>query len=67
MAGLGPFKPFWATNERHSFGVLAWAKHGLSNVALQGNRSRSAAISQRGHGYDNPDNLVQTLFFSCRP
>jgi len=64
---LGPLKRFWAMLERHWFGVLAWAKHGLSNAALEGNNSRVRGISQRGHGYRNPDNLMQILFFSCRP
>jgi transposase len=62
---LSPLKRFWAMIERHWFGVLAWAKHGLSNAALEGNNSRVRGISQRGHGYRNPENLMQILYFSC--
>ncbi|HEX7508956.1 MAG TPA: ISL3 family transposase, partial [Polyangia bacterium] len=62
---LGPFKRFWNMIERHWSGVIAWAKHGLSNAALEGNNSRVRGISQRGHGYRNPDNLMQILYFSC--
>lgn len=62
---LGPLQRFWAMIERHWFGVLAWAKHGLSNAALEGNNSRVRGISQRGHGYRNPENLMQILYFSC--
>ena len=64
---LGPLCRFWAMIERHWFGVLAWAKHGLTNAALEGNNSRIRGISQRGHGYRSPDNLIQVLYFSCRP
>lgn len=64
---LSPLKRFWAMIKRHWFGVLAWATHGLSNAALEGNNSRVRGISQRGHGYRNPDNLMQILYFSCRP
>jgi len=64
---LAPLKRFWNMIERHWSGVIAWAKHGLSNAALEGNNSRIRGISQRGHGYRNPDNLMQILYFSCCP
>jgi transposase len=53
--------------ERHWAGVIAWAKHRLSNAVLEGNNSRIPGISQRGHGYRNPENLMQILYFSCCP
>ena len=62
---LPPLRRFWNMIQRHWRGVLAWAKHGLSNAALEGNNSRARGISQRGHGYRNPDNLMQILYFSC--
>jgi len=64
---LGPLKRFWNMIERHWQGVVAWAKHGISNAALEGNNSRVRGISQRGHGYRNPENLMQILYFSCCP
>ena len=64
---LAPLVRFWAMIGRHWHGVLAWAKHRLSNAALEGNNSRVRGISQRAHGYRNPDNLMQILYFSCRP
>lgn len=51
----------------HGAPMLGVAKHGLSNAALEGNNSRVRGISQRGHGYRNPDNLMQILYFSCCP
>jgi len=62
---ISPLKRFWAMLETHWFGVLAWAKHGLSNAALEGNNARIRGISHRAHGYRNPDNLMQILYFSC--
>ena len=46
---------------RHVDGVVAWARCRLTNAALEGNNSRIRAISQRGHGYRNPDNLMVVL------
>jgi transposase len=62
---IGPLNRFWQMIERHWFGVLGWAKHGLTNAALEGNNSRIRGISQRAHGYRNPSNLMQILYFSC--
>jgi transposase len=41
---------------RHIDGVVAWARHRLTNAALEGNNNRVRAISQRAraHGYRNP-------------
>jgi transposase len=62
---IAPLMRFWQMIERHWYGVLAWAKHGLSNAALEGNNARIRGISQRAHGYRNPGNLMQILYFSC--
>jgi transposase len=47
---------------RHIDGVVAWARHRLTNAALEGNNSRVRAISQRAHGYRNPNNLMLVLY-----
>jgi transposase len=47
---------------RHVDGVVAWARHRMTNAALEGNNSRVRAISQRGHGYRNPNNLMLVLY-----
>jgi transposase len=46
---------------RHIDGVVSWARHRLTNAALEGNNSRVRAISQRAHGYRNPNNLMLVL------
>jgi transposase len=47
---------------RHIDGVVAWARHRLTNAALEGNNARIRAISQRAHGYRNPNNLMLVLY-----
>jgi transposase len=47
---------------RHAAGVLAWAKHHLSNAALEGNNARVRGISIRARGYRNPENLIVVLY-----
>ena len=47
---------------RHIDGVVAWARHRLTNAALEGNNARVRAISQRAHGYRNPNNLMLVLY-----
>lgn len=59
---LTPLIEFYAMLMRHLDGVVAWARHRLTNAALEGNNSRVRAISQRGHGYRNPNNLMLVLY-----
>lgn len=59
---LTPLLDFYAMLMRHADGVVAWARHRLTNAALEGNNSRVRAISQRGHGYRNPNNLMQVRY-----
>ena len=40
---------------RHIDGVVTWARYRLTNAALEGNNCRVRAISQRAHGYRNPN------------
>lgn len=47
---------------RHIDGVISWARHRLTNAALEGNNSRVRAISQRAHGYRNANNLMLVLY-----
>jgi transposase len=47
---------------RHIDGVLTWARYHLTNAALEGNNARVRAISQRAHGYRNPNNLMLVLY-----
>ena len=47
---------------RHIDGVVAWARYRLTNAALEGNNARVRAISQRAHGYRNPNNLMLVLY-----
>jgi transposase len=47
---------------RHIDGVVAWARYRMTNAALEGNNSRVRAISQRAHGYRNPNNLMLVLY-----
>jgi transposase len=47
---------------RHIDCVLAWARYHLTNAALEGNNARVRAISQRAHGYRNPNNLMLVLY-----
>ena len=47
---------------RHIDGVVAWARFRMTNAALEGNNSRVRAISQRAHGYRNPNNLMLVLY-----
>jgi transposase len=59
---LTPLIEFWELLMRHIDGVVAWAKHHLSNAALEGNNTRVRCISQRGRGYRNPNNLMMVLY-----
>jgi transposase len=59
---LQPLKDFFGTLRRHGAGVLAWAKHHMSNAALEGHNSLVRGISQRGRGYRNPGNLMLMLY-----
>ena len=59
---LSPFFEFWDLLKRHFYGVLAWARLRLTNAALEGNNSRIRGLSQRAHGYRNPDNLMLVLY-----
>jgi transposase len=43
-------------------GVVAWAKHRLTNAALEGNNSRVRGLSQRVRGYRNPENFMVILY-----
>jgi transposase len=59
---LTPLVKFWELLMRHIDGVVAWAKHWLSNAAVEGNNTRVRCISQRGRGYRNPNNLMMVLY-----
>jgi transposase len=59
---LTPLIRFWELLMRHLDGVTAWAKHWLSNAALEGNNTRVRYISQRGRGYRNANNLMMVLY-----
>ena len=59
---LKPLIAFYDMLKRHIDGVVAWARHHLTNAALEGNNSRVRAISQRAHGYRNPNNLMLVLY-----
>jgi transposase len=59
---LTPLIEFYDMLMRHVDGVVAWARYRLTNAALEGNNSRIRAISQRGHGYRNPNNLMVVLY-----
>ena len=59
---LTPLIEFYDMLMRHLDGVIAWARHRLTNAALEGNNSRIRAISQRAHGYRNPNNLMLVLY-----
>jgi len=59
---LTPLIEFWEMLMRHIDGVVAWAKHRLSNAAVEGNNSRIRGLSQRARGYRNPDNLMLVLY-----
>src|SRR5262249_54049838 len=61
---LQPLIDFWAMIQRHILGVLAWARHHLSNAALEGNNARVRSFSHRAHGYRNPHNLMLILYHS---
>ena len=37
-------------------------RYRMTNAALEGNNSRVRAISQRAHGYRNPNNLMLVLY-----
>jgi transposase len=54
---LTPLIELYDMQMRHIDGVVAWARHRMTNAALEGNNSRVRAISQRAHGYRNPNNL----------
>lgn len=49
---------FYDLMMRHIDGVVAWARHHLTNAALEGNNARVRAISQRAHGYRNLNSLM---------
>lgn len=59
---LMPLIEFYDMLMRHIDGVVAWARHRMTNAALEGNNSRIRAISQRAHGYRNPNNLMLVLY-----
>ena len=59
---LRPLNEFWHMLKRHMKGVLAWAKHHLTNAVLEGNNARVRGLSQRAHGYRNPDNFILVLY-----
>jgi transposase len=59
---LGPLQHFWQMLVRHEQGVLAWARHRMTNAALEGNNARVRALSHRAHGYRNPDHLIVILY-----
>jgi transposase len=59
---LTPLIAFYDMLMRHIDGVVSWARHRMTNAALEGNNSRVRAISQRGHGYRNPNNLMLVLY-----
>lgn len=59
---LVPLQDFRKMLERHMDGVLAWADHHLSNASLEGNNAKVRGISQRAHGYRNPENLMMILY-----
>jgi transposase len=59
---LRPLQRFCDMLYRHAPGVLAWAKHHLTNAALEGNNARVRGISIRARGYRNPDNLMLVLY-----
>jgi transposase len=59
---LRPLIAFWQMLMRHIDGVVAWAKHRLTNAALEGNNSRVRGLSQRARGYRNPQNLMVVLY-----
>lgn len=59
---LTPLIEFYNMLMRHIDGVVAWARYRLTNAALEGNNSRVRAISQRAHGYRNPNNLMLVLY-----
>jgi transposase len=59
---LTPLIDFYDMLMRHIDGVVSWARHRLTNAALEGNNSRVRAISQRAHGYRNPNNLMLVLY-----
>jgi transposase len=59
---LKPLIAFWELLMRHVAGVVAWARLRLTNAALEGNNSRVRGLSQRAHGYRNPNNLMLVLY-----
>jgi transposase len=59
---LRPLERFWETLSRHKEGVIAWAKHQLTNGALESHNSRARAMSQRARGYRNPHNFMLMLY-----
>ena len=59
---ITPLIKFYDMLMRHKAGVVAWAKHRLSNAALEGNNTRVRATSQRARGYRNPNNLMLVLY-----
>lgn len=59
---LRPLDRFWQMIVNHLAGVLAWARHRLTNAALESNNARVRAISQRGRGYRNANNLMLMLY-----
>jgi transposase len=59
---LKPLIDFWNMLMRHIDGVVAWAKHRLTNAALEGNNSRIRGLSIRARGYRNTANLMVVLY-----
>jgi hypothetical protein len=56
---LTPVIEFYGMLMRHLDGVVAWARHRMAN-------SRVRAISQRAHGYRDPNNLMLVLYHASR-
>jgi len=59
---LDPLSRFWDMLHDHLLGVVAWAKHRLTNAALEGNNARVRGLSQRARGYRNADHLMVMLY-----
>lgn len=59
---LPSLRRFWDMLLDHWAGVLAWARHHLSNAALEGNNSRVRGLSVRARGYRNPNNMIVVIY-----
>ena len=59
---LEPLQHSWRMLVRHEQGVLAWARHRMTNAALEGNNARVRVLRHRADGYRNPDHLIVILY-----